>query len=175
MFTPCSQLIDTQESLKRVFENILEWMQMDRRLSPEIEDSIKIRSFPVFSLDRISLSNPAWGKHLSQTLNRKEPTGGPEWGLGQLLAHRGEYSASKVGSEICKAWLPMEIGKHQTRISLVPGGSWEQGRWKFRGRWSRAEGLLSILGGLIQESLNTLKAKVQRSFPGIKVVWGLGN
>ena len=43
------------------------------------------------------------------------------------------------------------------------------------GRRSRAEGLLSTLGGLIQESLNTVKAKVRRSFPGIKVVWGLGN
>lgn len=53
-------------------------------------------------------------------------------------------------------------------------GNKERGR--FRGSWSRAEGSLSTLGGLIQKPWNTRKAKkAWRSFPWIKVVWGLGN
>ena len=128
----------------------------------------------LFFLDWISCLTQPEEEHLSQTLIRKEPTGVPEWGLSQRVAHRGEYCASEVGSEICKAWLRMEIGLSDQNLT---GSRRKLGTRKgegLGGRRSRA-GLLSTLGGLIQESLNTLKAKVQRSFPGIKVVWGLGN
>lgn len=52
-------------------------------------------------------------------------------------------------------------------------GNKEWGR--FTGGRNGVEGPLSMLGSLIQKPFNALKAKAWRSFPWIKVVWGLGN
>lgn len=124
-FTPCSCLLDKQETLKGGFQEYTWWMQIDRRFSRVIESSTKIRPVSCLFSSWDYLAWPTLQEEHFVTNHHHTGTYNCAWmGIGQLVDYGSEYSKGQGGFWDMQSLLADGYA-YQSWILEVPRGSRE--------------------------------------------------